>query len=360
MSNICFFIHNLSSHGGTERISISLANALSALEDFNVFMLSQESFDSAFFPLDATIKTASLSISNADIRSNYFKAVSRERKFLKTNKIDIVIDVDVILSSISLAATAFTPTKVISWEHYNYYTKAESVVRRMARKWAAHCSKALVTLTRQDMQFYKDNCKVRTTIITIPNFIDKFPFSSYADAQKTVLSIGHLERRKGFDLLLDAWNKIDPKVKEGWKLLIIGNGEEKENLEKQIQKDHAGDSVEILPPTNHIGEYYRKAAVFAMSSRAEGLPMVLIEAKSYGIPVIAFDCKTGPQEIVNNEQDGFLIPCFDTEIYAQNLSKLMQEPELRRKLSQNALKDRNRFLIENSLQLWVELLVSPE
>jgi glycosyltransferase involved in cell wall biosynthesis len=323
-------------------------------------MLSLEAFDSAFFPLEDTIKTASLSINNADIRTNYFKAVNRLRKFLKKNKIDIIIDVDVILSSISLAATAFTRTKVISWEHYNYYTKAESAVRRMARKWAARYSKALVTLTRQDMQFYKDNCKVRTTIICIPNFIDKFPLTSYDDAQKIVLSIGHLERRKGFDLLLEAWNKIDPKVKNGWKLLIIGKGEEKETLEKQIRKDNAGDSVEILPPTNHIAEYYRKAAIFAMSSRAEGLPMVLIEAKSYGIPVIAFDCKTGPQEIVNQEQDGFLIPCFDTEIYAQNLSKLMQDPELRKKWSQNALKDRNRFLIENSLQPWVELLASLE
>jgi glycosyltransferase involved in cell wall biosynthesis len=356
MLNICFFIHNLSSHGGTERISIALANALSKEPDLHVSMLSLESFDTAFFSLNEHVKTDSLNIYNANIRKNYFKAVRQLKKYLQENNIQVIIDVDVILSAISLAAAVFTKVEVISWEHYNYHLKRKSIVRRIARKLATRFSRAIVTLTDKDAQFYKKKCKVRAQLVTIPNFIEKFPAGSYFGSQKIILSVGHLVLRKGFDLLLDAWSKVDPDVKEGWKLLIVGEGEEKEKLEKQIRENNISDSVEILPPTDRIEELYRKTAIYAMSSRAEGLPMVLIEAKAHGIPSIAFDCNTGPQEIINNEVDGFLIPCFDTDVYARNLAKLMQDRLLRRKLSQNALKDRKRFLFDKAVEKWRELL----
>jgi glycosyltransferase involved in cell wall biosynthesis len=321
-------------------------------------MLSLESFDSTFFPVGENVTTASLNINNADIRKDYFKSVKRLKKYLRQNDIQIVIDVDVILSSISLAATAFTKIKVVSWEHYNYFLKRKSIVRRIARKLAVRYSKAIVTLTGRDAQFYSDQNKVRAQIVTIPNFIEKFPAGYYFGSQKIILSAGHLEVRKGFDLLLESWNKIDASLKEGWKVLIIGEGEEKERLEKQIRETNAGDSVEILPPTGRIEEFYQKAAIYAMSSRAEGLPMTLIEAKSYAIPVIAFDCMTGPQEIINHESDGFLVPCFDTDMYAQSLSKLMQDRLLRRKLSRNALTDRERFLVDNVIDEWKKLLTA--
>ncbi|GHT53253.1 putative glycosyltransferase [Bacteroidia bacterium] len=354
--NICFFIHNPSSHGGTERISIALANALSKLPDYQVSMLSLEAFDATFFPVSNQVKTASLSICNANIQKNYLKAVTRLRCYVTTNKIDIIIDVDVILSAISLVATAFTRTKVISWEHYNYYTKAESVVRRVARKLAARYSKAIVTLTQQDVQFYKDNTKVQAMITAIPNFVENFPNAAYDASLKIILAIGHFNHRKGYDLLFDSWNKIASATKEGWILRIVGKGEEQANLEARIAKDRIGNSVELLPPTRYVNELYEQASIYAMASRAEGLPMVLIEAQSYGIPSIAFDCKTGPSDIINEGQTGFLIPCFDTDLYAEKLATLMQNSELRQQMSRHALQARHRFAIDKVIEKWVEVL----
>ncbi|GAP72853.1 glycosyltransferase, group 1 [Candidatus Symbiothrix dinenymphae] len=354
--NICFFIHNPSSHGGTERISIALANALSKLPDYQVSMLSLEAFDATFFPVSNQVKTASLSICNANIQKNYFKAVTRLRRYVTTNKIDIIIDIDVILSAISLAATAFTKAQVISWEAYNYYTKNESIVRRFARKIAAHYSKTIITQTNQDIQFYKNNCNVKANLVAILNPVEHFPSNTSSNLQKIVLSVGHLEHRKGFDLLLDSWNKIAPAIRKDWKLQIIGKGEEKANLEASIEEDKTEDSIEILPPTNQIEEHYAKASIYAMASRAEGLPMVLIEAQSYGIPSIAFDCKTGPSDIINEGQTGFLIPCFDTDLYAEKLATLMQDSELRQQMSRHALQARHRFAIDKVIEKWVEVL----
>jgi glycosyltransferase involved in cell wall biosynthesis len=333
-----------------------LANALAKSADYHVYLLSLEPFDFIFFPVDEKVTAASLNTDSARIRKNYFKTVKQLKRFVSEQNIHVIIDVDVILSAISLAATAFTGVKVISWEHYNYYLKRKSIVRRIARKLAVRFSSAIVTLTDRDAQFYKEKCTIRTQLVTIPNFIEKFPTGFYFGSQKIILSAGHLVLRKGFDLLLEAWSKVGPDVKEGWKLLIVGEGEEKEKLEKQIRENNDTDSVEILPPTDRIEELYRKAAIYAMASRAEGLPMVLIEAKAQGIPSIAFDCNTGPREIINNENDGFLVPCFDTDVYAQRLAQLMQDRLLRRKLSRNALKDRERFSIDNAVEKWRELL----
>lgn len=271
---------------------------------------------------------------------------------------DVLIDVDVILSAISLPATVFTKTKVISWEHFNYFTKAESVVRRIARKLAARYSAAVVTLTEQDVAFYKENCKVKTKIIAIPNFVEEFPAVSYDKAQKIVLAVGRLEQRKGFNLLIHSWiwGGRESEIRKDWKLLIVGSGEEKENLERQIRESKAEASIEILPPTRSIQDYYQKASIYVLTSRAEGLPMVLIEAQSHGLPTIAFDCKTGPREIISDGEDGFLIPCFDTDLYAEKLTRLMQDVSLRQTFSRNAVKNRERFSVSKAVEKWEKLL----
>lgn len=352
---ICFFLHNLSFHGGTERISIALANELAMVPDYRIYMLSLEPFKYPFFPLDNEVESDSLYLENAKIRENYFNAISALRAYLKKNKIDVIIDVDVILSSISLPATRFLRTKVVSWEHYNYYTKTESVVRRISRKAAAFFSNALVTLTQQDVSFYRKHCICRTHLLSIPNFVPSVD-NLYNSSSKKILAIGHLEYRKGFDLLIKAWALLSPEVRNKWQLFIVGEGPEKQNLQAQIEKENLTDEIFISPLTTEINVYYRQTSIYAMTSRAEGLPMVLLEAKSYGIPLIAFDCSTGPSEIINDNEDGFLIPAFDVPLFAEKLQLLMEKEFLRLNMSIVAKQDIERFSISKSKDRWIELL----
>src|SRR5690606_30927743 len=119
---------------------------------------------------------------------------------------------------------------------------------------------------------------------------------------KSIIAIGRYTFQKGFDKLIEIWNQFvkEYRIPSGWKLQIIGQGEDQELLERLIKK-YELKNVELVGPTSNIGLYYSEASFLVMTSRFEGLPMTLIEAQSYGLPIISFDCLTGPSEVLNNK-----------------------------------------------------------
>ena len=352
MRKICFFLHSISAYGGTEKISIALANELAGRSGYEISVISLEDFDKPFFPIYPEIQTSSLKLSTSGLRKDYFKAMSRLRTFLKKNDIDFIVDVDVIQSAISIPATIGIKTKVVSWEHYNFFWGNKSVVRKISRRLAPVFSCCVVTLTEADAQNYKDNCICKCPIVSMTNFLENIPQQTATLDSNIVLAVGHLIHRKGFDLLIRAWNSITPTTRKDWELHIIGNGEEKENILQYLKEYQLLDSVKILSPTTQIQEHYQRASIFAFSSRAEGFPLVLLEAQSFGLPIVSFDCPTGPAEIVRDNIDGFLISDFDTSNFAQKISLLMSDNQLRKEMGKNALIGAQRFQKEKIVEQW--------
>ncbi len=148
--------------------------------------------------------------------------------------------------------------------------------------------------------------------------IENIPSLEY----KTILTVGRLTHVKGFDLLITAWSKIARQV-PGWKVVIVGSGED-ELMLKQMAKDlHVEDSIVFAGQQKNMDTFYRQASFFCMSSRFEGLPMVLLEAQSYGLPIVAFDCDTGPAEFVLNNQNGYLCENGNIESFAEGMLNLI-------------------------------------
>ena len=355
MRKICFFLHNIGAHGGTEKISIALANELAGRSGYEISAVSLEDFDKPFFPIHPEIKTSSLKISSSNLRKGYLKAISRLRTLLKKNDIDFIVDVDIIQSAISIPAAIGTKTKVVSWEHYNFFWGNNSIVRKISRRLAPVFSCCVVTLTEADAQNYRDNCICRCPIVSMSNFLENFPQQTATLDSNIILAIGHLIHRKGFDLLIRAWNSIPPSIRKEWKLHLIGNGEERENILHYLEDHRLLDSVKILPPTTQIQEHYQQASIFALTSRAEGFPLVLLEAQSFGLPIVSFDCPTGPSEIVLDNIDGFLISGFDTDTFAEKLALLMSDNQLRKEMGKNASIDAQRFQKEKIIEKWCAL-----
>ena len=122
-------------------------------------------------------------------------------------------------------------------------------------------------------------------------------------------------------MLLDIWKEFNKKFPQNEYLLqIIGSGEEKENIINYIEGNKI-KNVELIPHTSKIEEYYREAELFVFTSKMEGFGMVLLEAMSYGIPCISFDCPSGPRDIINNEVNGFLVPCYDKSKFSNYIYK---------------------------------------
>lgn len=357
---ICFFVGNISNSGGTERVLSLIANSLYE-SGFDIKILSLFSENNIpFFDLHESIKCKSLF--NKPIRGSLYLPliIIKLFSFLKKEKIDSLINVESMLCLFSIPALFFNKKiKNICWEHFNYNVSLGKTSRRLARKLACHYCNDIVTLTEKDKQFWIKNNKIHGNIIAINNPVSEIysdvPFEN--KKEKVFLALGRYTFQKGFDLLLESWALSSKK--DGWKLKIVGDGEDKEKLLNLSDKLNISDSIEFLETTKDVRSLYLSSAYYIMSSRFEGLPMVLLEAITYGLPIISFDCDTGPSEIVKNGINGYLCPPLDIKCLSNLIDKGISDFEnegIYNTLCNNSLLMSKSFSITNIINKWVDIL----
>lgn len=355
---IAILINNMLSSGGIERVTANLANMWA--KKHKVIILTTHKDTTSFYPLCNSVQVKSLNIqepyrSPLGILKWLANVVVSLIKFSRNEQINILLGVWTSMGVCVSLAGKFLNCKTIACEHisFQYTKKSLKALRRLFYPLAD----AIITLTEHDR---KSMSKINTNSICIPNFID-FDEQRHEieyDA-KIVLAIGHVVHRKGFDLLVEAWANIHEKYSD-WKLIIVGEIKESDNISSKIYsiiQDKNIRSIEFVPPTKKIEQYYLNSSVFVLSSRYEGLPMVLLEAMGLGLPVVSFDCPTGPNEIIKDGETGFLVPYLNVDILSQSLSKLLENKELRRNMGIAARRDvRNRYSKEQMKEKWDNLL----
>ena len=215
-----------------------------------------------------------------------------------------------------------------------------------------------VTLTKEDLSLWGDI----PGICSIPNGI-RLP-GSVSDVQhnNAVIAVGRSMYQKGLDRLIDAWKIVTDALGpgHGWQLLLIGDGELREALQAQADRLGLSSSVSLCGTVKDMPAVYMKAAILAMSSHYEGLPMALIEAQAYGIPAVSFDCQCGPREVIVDGQTGLLIPEGDVDALAEALLKLIRNPEERQRMGSEAARLAARFDFETIMHKWDDLFKSYE
>jgi amylovoran biosynthesis glycosyltransferase AmsD len=206
----------------------------------------------------------------------------------------------------------------------------------------------IVSLTENDANKLKKHNK---TVCVIPNSIPFFPEKSADLKNKIILSIGRIDFPKGYDILLDVFNRFCD-VNKDWNLRIIGDGPLGKFIKKMISDKGLSERVSIIPSSSNIVEEYLNASVYLMTSRSEGLPMVLLEAQSCGLPIISFDCETGPSDIVNDGTDGYLIEMYNIEKMGYRLSELCSDFNKRKEFGQNARENVKKFFPDQVYNKW--------
>jgi len=194
--------------------------------------------------------------------------------------------------------------------------------------------------------------------IKIPNPIS-FNFFERKVINKKILAVGRLTHQKGFDKLLKIW-KVFVEKNPSWILNIAGDGELKEELLETVKNLNLSCSVNFLGKVTNIDELYMKSDIFLMTSRYEGLPLVLLEAKSWSLPVISYDCPTGPREIITNEVDGLLIPNDDANQFLEKLDMLANDEGMLLQLSKNSFETYKKFSTEIVAEKWRNVLNEKE
>ncbi len=216
---------------------------------------------------------------------------------------------------------------------------------------------SLIVLSSREIAAWQTHHK---NVRVIPNFLPQIPSKNADYKQKVVLSVGRLSEEKGFSRLLDIWQLLarDEDFKDEfkqWRLVIVGDGVLKGELEAKIQ-GLGLENVSLKPFTKDIESEYLSASIYAMSSLWEGFGMVLAEASSCALPCVAFDIKTGPSDIIAHEKSGFLVADGDLAGFAGRLKILMRDENLRREFGENAKQIvSEKFSKEAVLGKWMEL-----
>jgi glycosyltransferase involved in cell wall biosynthesis len=214
---------------------------------------------------------------------------------------------------------------------------------------------ALVVLTDQDLGDYRRDLPGSTRVLRIPNAVPPLPGGRAGLTAPIVLAAGRLTNQKGFDRLLPAFAGVAAEEPE-WMLRIAGEGPRRGPLRRMVVELGLSNNVQLLGDVRGIEEQMEAASIFVMSSRFEGFPMVLIEAMSKGLPIVSFDCPTGPGEIIDDGVDGILVPDGDEKALAAAMLELIRDEPKRRRYADAAVEKARTFSLERIGPQWDELL----
>lgn len=174
---------------------------------------------------------------------------------------------------------------------------------------------------------------------------------------KKVISVGRYAGEKGFDRLINAWSIVE-KCNNGWTLHIIGEGPLRNTLQKQIDSLGLSNKIFLDGLSDNIIDAYINSSIFVMTSHNEGFPLSLVEAESAGIPLISFDTKCGPKDLIKNGHNGFIISEGDINGLAEKILLLINDDNLRKTMGINAYNDSKKYSEEYIMPQWVSLFNS--
>lgn len=357
MKRICFLIGDLNHPAGTERVTTLIANEMSK-QGYAVSILSLVNGTKPFFALESNIKTYSLYSKKISFKKNYFGATWKIRQFVKQHHIDTFIVVDSISCVFTVPAFMGLQINHICWEHFNFNVDLGVSVRRLGRRLAAKYCDYIVTLTKRDKELWLNNLgQMKASVIPIAN---PSPYEGIENTPnlefKTILAVGRLTHQKGFDLLIKAWAQVC-ETNPDWILRIVGSGEDEAKLTSQVSELSIVDRVDFVPANKDIEQYYRTSSYYAMSSRFEGLPMVLLEAQAFGLPIIAFDCDTGPSEVVHDRLNGWLVPPQNIELLRDAiLNAITISKDSHKAMVENSHSNNERFTINRTIFQWKNII----
>jgi len=254
---------------------------------------------------------------------------------------------------VTLAATLGTGLPVIVSERGHPIDQPMSRLWNWLRHRLYPTAFALVMPTRRGLECFPEPILRLGRVITNP-VADFIPQDSVYNGP-TLVAAGRLVALKGYDLLIRAFARVAPHHAD-WRLGIWGDGPEREALTALAAELGVAERINLPGSTPQPGGWIPGATLFALTSRSEGFPNVLLEAMKAGLPVIATDCPTGPAELIEDGQNGLLVPVDDVDRLAEGLDRLMSDPALRDRLGKAAAETAAAYSIDSIMAQWSQLI----
>jgi glycosyltransferase involved in cell wall biosynthesis len=363
---IVFLIDQFYKHGGIEKILGQKLNYLAVNTNFEVILITVNQKNSSFvYPISNRIKHYDLNVQYKESKSYYHPLnwTNLIRHFIKLIQLLRYIKPEVAVSVQFFPDQYLLPfmkiKKTIKEIHFNgeaIHKGLNKIDFLLFHKIVSRYS-YLVVLNNDEINYYKGFKNIRV----IPNFISNQIINTtiVSERKKVIIAAGRIAPVKQFDHLIKAFSLIADKNRD-WSLEIYGNedGIVSNDLRVLIEKCGLQNQVFIHPAIDYIFIKMKESSLFALSSKTECFPMVLLEAQQAGLPIISYDCKNGPKNIVNHLKDGLLVVDQNIDELAHNLEILIKDEALRNKLSQNAIKNVKRFEENEIMKNWISLYQS--
>ena len=356
MKKICFFSGDITRRGGTERVSVMIANELAKQGKYEICFLSLcEQKMTPFFGIHESIERYKLGETWILPGPGYLPVVPKLRRFLKEHEIDVIIDIDIVLDSLSIPAAWKLKTKVLSWEHSNCYFELSVLYRKAILKFSVKHSDYVVTLTEGDKKNYKELLGRTENIEAIYNPMVEQTGILDGETENRIITVGHLIAGKGMNYLAQVAVSV-LKQHRDWKWFVLGEGEERTFLESVICENQLEKQLILTGLVTNVGHYLTKSKIFVLTSKSEGLPMCLLEAKTYNLPCVSFDIPTGPNEIIEEGVNGFLIEPFDCDAMAAKINTLIENEAILQDFTRNAKNNVEKFEMSGIMEKWNRVL----
>ena len=342
---------------GGLKVATSLANELSTM--YEVHLLSMISTESNFFSLKQSVRYQNLSPKKISMSKNFLDAVKLLRNYLKEQNIDIVFGIGMSMNTVGVASTLGLKTKFVSCDHTNSIVDNDTKVKKIQRFVGAKFADKIITLTQEDRRNYIRKYGIaEDKIAYIYNWKeDVLSNVTYNSESTKLVTVGRFDTQKGYDYLVQVAKKVLNKKSDWtWDIYGSGNKDEVNKIRDLIIENDLQDKLFIKGLEKNQALIYGDKAIYVMTSRYEGLPLVLLEAQQYNLPIVSFRCPTGPNEIVEDGVNGYLVECYDMDKLSEKLLELMEDEVLRQSFSEHAKDNMDKFDKDKILKQWIELI----
>lgn len=358
-------IHSLSG-GGAERVAADLAGYWVGC-GYRVSVVTQAEASADAYELAPGVQRFVLGTVGqsagavAGIAAN-LRRVWKLRRLIRREKPHFILGMMTTSSVLSVLASRGLGVRVVATEHTHPPSQTMSPFWQRLRRWAYPKAERVVALTSGTAAWLEAHVP-GSTVCVIPNAV-RWPLPAAEPVvippprygRRRLLAVGRLHEHKGFDVLIAAFAQLE-RYFPSWDLVILGEGERRDALQQQIDDAALAGRIAMPGRVGNVGQWYAESDLYVLSSRVEGLSNTLLESMASGLAPVAFNCDTGPREIVRHGIDGVLVePAEDAEALAAHLSDMMAHESKRLSYGRRATDVLDRFSTARVMALWDEVL----
>ena len=343
--------------GGAQTVTAFLANKL--CNKYKISVLSICGNDSAL-KLDSKVNFSSMNkVANTRLLKQIFDCYRPLKQYLKINQQNIVLLIGFYGASCSFLTIDHKKTKIIFADHGALSTLDRSPKRRKLLRWISKKADKTVVLSPKIAKKYAEEIDTdQNKIISIPNpinseFVKNIPV--YNLDSKKIITVGRLVSGKGYDLLAEIAAKVFAYHRD-WQWDVYGSGPEEKHISELINTKGLDKQLILKGENRDLKSVYPDYSLAVLTSKSEGFPLFLLEARFSGLPLVSFNIQTGPDELIINNVNGFLIEPFNTAEMANRINYLIENAQIRSDFSLNSLKDLDKFKETSVIEQWLSLL----